>query len=347
MNIDTIIAGPDPIAGVSSAQVNGPESEAIFAKVMARTTHLDARKPRVRRRVFAGTGVFATVAAAVTLVAVSLGSVVPSTLSAGAAELTHLAAHIQATATTPLQGDSTLVIRTTTNYSSQSPSGLTRTETDLYTDSGQYFSTPAENGLPGAIATNADLSNGFTAREIKAAMDAVNGNLATATQEMALAPFDNGVQPTSATFDAAAQQKIDANPNLTAAQKAALIQKIIANVNSPSGQRASTDNYIWMDSMDALIEGAGNPQIRIGVLRILSTLPEVAVANTTTNGQPTITLTAGAFAFPANYQEAITLDATTGVPVTFVGGTPGQSPDVTISYQVSRVTVANIAAGNF
>jgi hypothetical protein len=102
-----------------------------------------------------------------------------------------------------------------------------------------------------------------------------------------------------------------------------------------------------MDSMDTLIEGAGNPDVRIGVLRILSTLSEVVVTNTTTNGQPTITLTASAPALPSNYQEAITINASTGIPVSFAGGTPGQTPSVTITYQVSRVTLANIAAGDF
>jgi hypothetical protein len=83
------------------------------------------------------------------------------------------------------------------------------------------------------------------------------------------------------------------------------------------------------------------------VLRILSTLSKVVVTNTTTNGQPTITLTASAPALPSNYQEAITINASTGIPVSFAGGTPGQTPSVTITYQVSRVTLANIAAGDF
>jgi hypothetical protein len=344
MNIDKIIAGPDPTANDATLGANDSDAEVTYAKVMARVAGQRATNPRVRRRVFAGTGVFAAAAAVATVVAVSFGSVGPATPVAGAAVLNHLATHIKANATTtPLPGDATLVLRTQ-SY----PDGTSNSEADLYADNGEYFSTPTEGGLPAAIADNANIGNGFTAREIKAALDAVDGNLATAVQEMATAPFDNGVKPANTGADVSAlKQKIDAQTNLTTAQKAALLQKIIGEANSPSGQQASTDNYIWMDSMDTLIEGAGNPDVRIGVLRILSTLSEVAVTNTTTNGQPTITLTASAPALPSNYQEAITINASTGVPVSFAGGTPGQTPSVTVSYQVSRVTLANIAAGNF
>ena len=343
MNIDEIIAGPNPVTDGATRGANNADAETTYTQVMARVAGQRPTNPRRRRRVFAGTGVFATAAAAVTMVAVSLGSVGPAVPVAGAAVLNHLAAHIKAHAVTPLPGDATLVLRTQ-SY----PNGTSNSEADLYADNGEYFSTPTESGLPAAITENANDSNGFTAREIKAALDAVNGNLSTAVQEMALAPYDNGVKPASTGVDVnALKQKIDAQTNLTAAQKAALLQKIIDEANSPSGQQASTDNYVWMDSMDTLIEGAGNPDVRIGVLRILSTLSEVEVTNTTTNGQPTITLTASAPALPANYQEAITINASTGVPVLFAGGTPGQTPSVIVTYQVSRVTLANIAAGNF
>lgn len=342
MNIDKIIAGPDPL---NNSQTLGTDSDAeeTYAKVMDRVAGQRITNPRVRRRVFAGTGVFATAAAAVTMLAVSVGSVGPATPIAGAAVINHLAAHIKADAATPLPGDATLVLRTQ-SY----PDGTSNSEADLYADNGEYFSTPTESGLPSAIAEDANIGNGFTAREIKAALDAVNGNLATAVQEMATAPYDNGVKPAATSADMSAlKQKIDAQTNLTAAQKATLLQRIVSEANSPSGQQAQTDNYIWMDSMDTLIEGAGNPDVRIGVLRILATLPEVAVTNTTTNGQPTLTLTASAPALPSNYQEAITINASSGIPVSFAGGAPGQTPSVTVSYQVSRVSLANIAAGNF
>jgi hypothetical protein len=48
---------------------------------------------------------------------------------------------------------------------------------------------------------------------------------------------------------------------------------------------------------------------------------------------------------PGNYQETLVIGAKTGVPVTFTGGVPGQAPGVTVTYQVSRVSMADIAAG--
>jgi hypothetical protein len=74
------------------------------------------------------------------------------------------------------------------------------------------------------------------------------------------------------------------------------------------------------------------------VLRILSTLPEVTVTTTTTGGQPTLTLRAAAPAMPGDYQETLVIGAKSGIPVAFTGGIPGRTPDVTVSYRVTRVT---------
>ncbi len=99
------------------------------------------------------------------------------------------------------------------------------------------------------------------------------------------------------------------------------------------------DNYVWENSEDALIAGSGNPQVRAGVLRLVSALPGITVTHGTTHGQPTLTLTAGAAelgtagintadpkaaAGPA-YQEAITINAATGIPLEIVGGSAGQA----------------------
>jgi hypothetical protein len=115
-----------------------------------------------------------------------------------------------------------------------------------------------------------------------------------------------------------------------------------------------TDNHIWENSIDAVIPGAGNPQVLAGVLRIVSTLPEVTVRNTTTDGQPTLALTAGSGAFapdlPAttsDHEETLTINAHTGVPITVTAGAPGAVPDTTVSYRISRVTLSDVAAGRF
>jgi hypothetical protein len=249
-------------------------------------------------------------------------------------KLMHLAADITADPTPP--GDATLVLRT-----SSYPDGTSMTGADLYTDTGEYFYATTESGLPSAIQSNDNVGDGIGAREVAAAVYAVNGNLDTARKMMANAPFPGGVHPSLQTELAQAQ-----------AAEPALKAKGI-NVPAPTAasiaahQAASTDNYIWMDSIDAFAAGAGRPQVRAGILRILSTLPEVTVTNTTTDGQPTLTVTATAPALPANYQEALAINATSGVPVSFAGGTPGQVPSVTITYQVSRVTMSDMAAGDF
>jgi len=258
--------------------------------------------------------------------------------------LAQLADYIQANTPQPT-GDATLVLRTQSYPNSPSISGA-----DLYTDSGEYFYAPTESGLPAAIAADANEGDGMFAREVQAAKEAVTGDVATAAHEMAVAPFPGGVWP--AAYPAAAL-KIAAAEAAQAAAAGKPVPTTVPTIEPTDAAAPSVptqgqiDNYIWMDSLDALSAGAGNPQVRIGVLRILATLPEVTVTNTTTNGEPTVTLTAKAPALPADYQEALTIDASTGVPVAFAGGTPGQPPSVTVTYQVSRVTVSNIAAGQF
>lgn len=307
----------------------------------ARPAQLDhQRRRKLVTRSTAGAGI----AAAVALFAV-FGASLASTPHAPAGSthaavgkvkdaLVHLAADITADPTPP--GDATLVLRTL-SY----PDSPSMTKADLYTDSGKYFYADTEAGLPSAIQSNADIGDGIGAREVSAALYAENGNLDTAREMMANAPFPDGVHPSLQSELAQAQAMY---PSLKA-KGLNLAAPTAASI--AAHQAASTDNYIWMDSIDAFAAGAGNPLVRAGILRILSTLPEVTVTNTTTNGQPTLTVTATAPALPANYQESLTIDASSGVPVSFFGGTPGETPDVTETYEISRVTMSDIAAGNF
>ena len=46
------------------------------------------------------------------------------------------------------------------------------------------------------------------------------------------------------------------------------------------------------------------------------------------------------------YQEAITINANTGMPLKIAGGTPGKV-DTTVTWVVTRVNLADIAAGKF
>jgi hypothetical protein len=114
--------------------------------------------------------------------------------------------------------------------------------------------------------------------------------------------------------------------------------------------KAWIDNWVWgdsLDALDALEAGAGNPQVRAGVLRLISTVSGVVVPHGTLDGQPTLVVgdvTPGLNG-QGRSEGAMTLNASTGVPLKYTAGTVGKTPDSTTTYKVSRVTVADIAAG--
>jgi hypothetical protein len=123
---------------------------------------------------------------------------------------------------------------------------------------------------------------------------------------------------------------------------------IKAQVKNISAGGLQIDNYVWEGSEDALVVGSGNPQVRAGVLRLVSMLPGVSVTHSTVDGQPALTLTASSAEFGSGmaYQEAITINANTGIPLKMEGGTPG-TVDTTVTWVVTRVNLADIAAGKF
>ena len=106
------------------------------------------------------------------------------------------------------------------------------------------------------------------------------------------------------------------------------------------------DNSLWTASTIALSWGAGDPEIREGVLRLLSTLPEVTVANSAAGGQPTLTITAGGPLFGDGSDQVLTVNARTGIPISSVES-GGGLPTAVETSQVSRVTQAGIEAGKF
>ena len=209
-------------------------------------------------------------------------------------------------------GNATLVIRQETYANGQEMSGA-----DLYADNGAYYYATTESGLPAEIAGGDNQGNGGFAREVAAAKYAVDGDLATAQTMMEDAAL--GHSPINA--------------------------PVATPPNAQVGAKVNADNLIWENSLDALNAGAGNPQVHAGVVRLLATLPTITVTDSETNGQPTLTLVAGAAEMPTNYQETLIINANTGIPIDFTGGARGQTPDVTITYQVSRVALSDIAAG--
>ena len=225
----------------------------------------------------------------------------------------------------PPKGDATLVERET-GASGQASINVW----DLYTDNGRYFFSRTEAGLPAQVKEDNNQGDGQFAREIAAATYAATGNLDTAALKMAWAPNSNPV------------------PAWLSAQ--------VKNISAGGLQ---IDNYVWEDCEDALVAGSGNPQVRAGVLRLVSALPGITVTHGTADGQPTLTLAAGAAEVgtvgdPADpkaaggtaYQEAITINARTGVPLEIATGPAGQVTG-TVTYVVTRVNLADIAAGKF
>ena len=188
---------------------------------------------------------------------------------------------------------------------------------DLYTDDGRYFFSQTKSGLPAQVQGDNNQGDGLFAREVSAATYAVTGNLDTAALKMAWA----------------------ANTTPPPAWLKAQVKKISAG-------GLQIDNYVWEGCEDALVVGSGNPQVRAGVLRLVSMLPGVSVTYGTVDGQPTLTLTAGEAEFGMSYQEAITVNANTGIPLKMDGGTAGKVA-TTVTWVVTRVNLADIAAGKF
>jgi hypothetical protein len=299
-----------------------------------------ARQARRRNRIARG-GIGAGVIAAAVVTAVGVASAVPSapagtaqangrstasTTSTGSAgakpPLVQLAAFL-ATEQQP-KGDATLVERET-----GVPGHATINVWDLYTDDGRCFFSRTEAGLPAQVEKDNNQGDGMFAREIAAAAYAVAGNLDTAALKMAWA----------------------SNPGPVPAWLSAQVKEISAG-------GLQIDNYVWEGAEDALVAGSGNPQVQAGVLRLVSALPGITVTRGTVDGQPTLTLTAGAAELgrtgtdkanpkietgPA-YQEAITINAHTGIPLQIASGPAGKVTG-TVSYRVTRVNLAGIAAG--
>jgi hypothetical protein len=189
---------------------------------------------------------------------------------------------------------------------------------DLYTDDGRYFFSQTKSGLPAQVQEDNNQGDGLFAREVAAATYAVSGNLDTAALKMAWA----------------------ANPTPPPAW-------LKAQVKDMSAGGLQIDNYVWEGCEDVLVAGAGNPQVRAGVLRLVSVLPGITITHGTVDGQPALTFTASAAEFGMSYQEAITINATTGIPLKMTGGVPGMAPGTTVTWVVTRVNLADIAAGKF
>ena len=211
----------------------------------------------------------------------------------------------------------------------------------LYTDSGKVYAGNNKQTLMRAIAHHANLADGADFREVAAARYAAAGDLATARVRMVDAT------PNDFFLSFAARKKIWAEG--AAARRTLEREKGIKTpLKMPTGQalRDQISNSLWTNATDALNWAGGSPQIRAGVLRLLSTIPEVTVADSMTGGQRTLTITAGPAVFGGDGNEVLTVNATTGLPVGSVSRSSGVAPGV-YTYRVSRVTLSGIEAGRF
>ncbi|MGD0555958.1 MAG: hypothetical protein ABSA93_13350 [Streptosporangiaceae bacterium] len=288
----------------------------------------------------AGIGVVAAAAAAVLVATSAPQPAVPVARSASQApatgsKLVSLAASISASDGSQPGNASLEIVKQTIGDK------LMQVYYGLYTDSGELYAGSDKQTLMTAIAQHANLSDGADSLEVAAARYAATGDLATARVRMVDAT------PNDFFLSLAARKKIWAEG--AAARQALMREKGMKTpLTMPTGQalQDQINNSLWTNGTDALNWAGGDPEVRAGVLRLLSTIPEVTVANSTTDGQPTLTITAGPAVFGGEGDEVLTVNATTGLPVSTVSTTPGVATAVE-TYQVSRVTLANIEAGKF
>jgi hypothetical protein len=227
-------------------------------------------------------------------------------------------------------GDATLVQRTTIT------GGQNITVYDLYGDNGTYYFSQDESGMPAQVSGGDNQGGGQFGREVAAAKKAASGNVQQAAIDMANAPDPNPATRITSS---------DAVTTPTPQEAAEGELKAKLTGTAPS-QGTLFDNWAWEDSQDAMIAGAGDPQVRAGVLQILATLPGVTVTHgTSADGQPTLVLTGGADEVGSDYQEQLTVNAETGMPIGFVGGPPSGSPATQVEYKVASVTLSDVAAG--
>lgn len=231
-------------------------------------------------------------------------------------------------ASTQPSGDATLIQRSTI-LAGKPPI----TVYDLYGDNGTYYFSQQLSGMPAQVSGGHSQAAGLFAREIAAAKEAVTGSAAQAAIDIANAPDPNR------------SPLITPDNSAPTAQQAAAAKLKAKLAGVPPSPGSLFDNWAWEDSEDAIVAGAGDPQVRAGVLQILATLPGVTVTNGTSNGQPTLILTGGADEVGSGYQEQLTINAETGIPIEFVGGPPHGPAATTVDYQVKRVTLSDVAGG--
>ncbi|MCG5449822.1 hypothetical protein [Micromonospora hortensis] len=208
----------------------------------------------------------------------------------------------------------------------------------LYTDGHAIYTGNSVRDIKRAIARHQDqMTDGGYAPLLKAAVAAADSSPADGRTQMLKAAKDPlvGLDP--------AAQKAAWDKQQAAAQ--VIIKQKGGNAKpkpySPQAVQRHFDNALWTYSTQALSAGDGNTQVRVGVLRLLSTIDAVSVKNSTTHGKATLTITAGPEVFGGEGSEVLTIDAKTGMLVKDVSTVPGL-PQASTTYESSRVTKADL-----
>jgi hypothetical protein len=282
-----------------------------------------------------GAGLGAVAASAALVLAVTA---TPAPKTSTESPLISLAAYITAD-TSSQTGNASLVIRTQTIGK-----GTPDVSYNLYTDSGAFYGGADKKSLAKAVSLKQDESAGITGREVAAADAAAKGNLADARKQMVNAsPNDLGLGLS------AAQRQVIWDKAIAQSAEALKAKGVKLPAHPPTGKllEQRTGNAIWNNSVDALSAGAGNAQVRAGVLRLLAGVPEVKVAKTTTAKQATLTITAGSALFGGGSPEVLVINAKTGMPITSSFKASGKLSASKASFVVSRLTLDAVKAGKF
>lgn len=342
-------------------QVDDPDGLATDSARLALLEHISAAPPPRRRlgRRLAAVGVLTAGAAAVGVIAIGSGSVRPAPtpptsvpqvaiapqhhVVRGHPVLLRLAADLTQAPAPP--GNATLVFRHHTFPNDPAFSGY-----DLYEDNGAYYYGATLDELRQSLA-----NPGSADKEL-------GGILAAAAEAASMTPAQaaNTIYQASPAPTGVATYRtglLTALKKLSAVKASPVrIQEIrrrlaaVANASPSEAQRlaapthATVDNYLWMNSMDALEGGAGRADIRAGAMLALSTLPDAHIEQTMFNGEPVVQITNTEFS--DHYAETLDLDARTGVLVHMSGGTVGQPDSVDVTYHVTRVTAPSLDAAH-
>ncbi|GAB3444251.1 hypothetical protein [Actinophytocola sediminis] len=309
-----------------------------------------ARKKRFTwiRDFRAGVGVIGVAAAVVAVVVVAATLQAPwpvgPTAEAPVVEsgLVTLAADVKASGGS-LPGDASLVIMTTTV-----PGGQSRVRYNLYTDKGEIFYAEERSALAGVVVRGDNIDDADNSSVIEAARFAAGNDLDKARVGMINAsrnPWGVGLSPAEAqkVWD---RSEAELAPILRQKGYRGTLPR-----PRPTGKALADriNNTLWSNSFSALAAGAANSEVRAGVLRLMSTIPEVSVTKGTADGQPTLILTAGSALFGGHSEYVLVINARTGLPIRSENTrtTPGEQPSPSSTYESSRVKVADIAVGKF